>query len=406
MKITRIDCHVLLDPDYDIGATSSAQDDIVVEIHTDEGVVGIGETDVNPWIARACIEAPGTHTMGLGLKEMLIGQDPLRVEELWESLYVGSAMNGRRGAVINAIGALDIALHDLRGKVLGKPCFEFLGGKKQQAVTPYASLQPETSDFDSYRESVIAWALEAKRRGFRAAKLELTFSGPYAHKGLREPNERMTEILAAVREAVGPEFVLMVDVQYAFPDADTCLDTIRDWQEFDLFFLETPLSSEDLEGYARLATEQPIPIAAGEWLTTRFEFRHLIEQGKIRVVQPDVGRVGGLTEARRVCQLAQQQGLTVVPHLWKTNISIAAAVHLAAATPHCRYIEFLPAELSESALRRDLVVEDPVMQDGSITVPDEPGLGIELSREALESFEEAASKVGFQQDRSSWAEDR
>jgi len=406
MKITRIDCHVLLDPDYDIGATSSAQDDIVVEIHTDEGVVGIGETDVNPWIARACIEAPGTHTMGLGLKEMLIGQDPLRVEELWESLYVGSAMNGRRGAVINAIGALDIALHDLRGKVLGKPCFEFLGGKKQQAVTPYASLQPETSDFDSYRESVIAWALEAKRRGFRAAKLELTFSGPYAHKGLREPNERMTEILAAVREAVGPEFVLMVDVQYAFPDADTCLDTIRDWQEFDLFFLETPLSSEDLEGYARLATEQPIPIAAGEWLTTRFEFRHLIEQGKIRVVQPDVGRVGGLTEARRVCQLAQQQGLTVVPHLWKTNISIAAAVHLAAATPHCRYIEFLPAELSESALRRDLVVEEPVMQDGSITVPDEPGLGIELNREALESFEEAASKVGFQQDRSSWAEDR
>ena len=406
MKITRIDCHVLLDPDYDIGATSSAQDDIVVEIHTDEGVVGIGETDVNPWIARACIEAPGTHTMGLGLKEMLIGQDPLRVEELWESLYVGSAMNGRRGAVINAIGALDIALHDLRGKVLGKPCFEFLGGKKQQAVTPYASLQPETSDFDSYRESVIAWALEAKRRGFRAAKLELTFSGPYAHKGLREPNERMTEILAAVREAVGPEFVLMVDVQYAFPDADTCLDTIRDWQEFDLFFLETPLSSEDLEGYARLATEQPIPIAAGEWLTTRFEFRHLIEQGKIRVVQPDVGRVGGLTEARRVCQLAQQQGLTVVPHLWKTNISIAAAVHLAAATPHCRYIEFLPAELSESALRRDLVVEEPVMQDGSITVPDEPGLGIELNREALESFEEAARKVGFQQDRSSWAEDR
>jgi L-alanine-DL-glutamate epimerase-like enolase superfamily enzyme len=406
MKITRIDCHVLLDPDYDIGATSSAQDDIVVEIHTDEDVVGIGETDVNPWIARACIEAPGTHTMGLGLKEVLIGQDPLRVEELWESLYVGSAMNGRRGAVINAIGALDIALHDLRGKVLGKPCFEFLGGKKQQAVTPYASLQPETSDFDSYRESVIAWALEAKRRGFRAAKLELTFSGPYAHKGLREPNERMTEILAAVREAVGPEFVLMVDVQYAFPDADTCLDTIRDWQEFDLFFLETPLSSEDLEGYARLATEQPIPIAAGEWLTTRFEFRHLIEQGKIRVVQPDVGRVGGLTEARRVCQLAQQQGLTVVPHLWKTNISIAAAVHLAAATPHCRYIEFLPAELSESALRRDLVVEDPVMQDGSITVPDEPGLGIELNREALESFEEAASKVGFQQDRSSWAEDR
>ena len=393
MKITRVDCHVLLDPHYDIRATSSAQDDIVVEIHTDAGLVGIGETDLNPWIARACVEAPGTHTMGLGLKEMLIGQDPLRVEELWERLYVGSAMNGRRGALINAIGALDIALHDLRGKALGQPCFDFLGGKKQEAVTPYASLQPETSDFDSYRESVITWALEAKRRGFRAVKLELTFSGPYAHKGLREPNERTTEVIAAVREAVGPELVLMVDVQYAFPDADTCLATIRDWQEFDLFFLETPLPSEDLEGYARLATEQPIPIAAGEWLTTRFEFRHLIEQGKIKVVQPDIGRVGGLTEARRVCEMARQRGLTVVPHLWKTGISIAAALHLAAATPHCRYIEFLPAELSESALRRDLVVEEPVMEDGSIPVPDKPGLGIELNREALDNFEAAARLV-------------
>src|ERR1043166_2895968 len=110
MKITRIDCHVLLAPDMDVGATSSAQDDIVVEIHTDEGVTGIGETDVNPWMARACIEAPGTHTMGLGLSEMLVGQDPLQPETLWEKLYVGSAMNGRRGAVIHAMGALDMAL--------------------------------------------------------------------------------------------------------------------------------------------------------------------------------------------------------------------------------------------------------------------------------------------------------
>ena len=129
MRITGVECHVLLDPDYDIGATSSAQDDIVVEVHSDEGLSGVGETDVNPWIARACIEAPGTHTMGLGLTKMLLGQDPLDVEGLWERLYVGSAMNGRRGAVINAIGALDIALHDLRGKALGKPCYELLGGK-------------------------------------------------------------------------------------------------------------------------------------------------------------------------------------------------------------------------------------------------------------------------------------
>src|SRR5215510_9860038 len=109
MKITRIDCHVLLEPGYDIGATSSAQDDIVVEIHTDEGLTGIGESDVNPWIAKACIEAPGTHTMGLGLKEMLLGENPLEPDRIWEKLYTGSAMNGRRGALICALGATDMA---------------------------------------------------------------------------------------------------------------------------------------------------------------------------------------------------------------------------------------------------------------------------------------------------------
>lgn len=113
MKITDIECLVLLVPDFDAEACSSAQDNIVVRVHTDEGVVGIGETDTNPWAVKALIEAPGTHCMGLGLKEMLIGQDPLQVEALWEKLYIGSAMNGRRGLGICAIGALDMALWDI-----------------------------------------------------------------------------------------------------------------------------------------------------------------------------------------------------------------------------------------------------------------------------------------------------
>ncbi len=364
-----------------------------MEIHTDEGVTGIGETDVNPWIARACIEAPSTHTMGLGLKEMLIGADPMDIENLWERLYIGSAMNGRRGAVINAIGALDMALHDLRGKALGKPCYELLGGAVRKAIMPYASLQPEVSSFDVYRESLLAWALDAKRRGFRAAKLEVTPSGPYAHKGLEASNEQMTEAIGCVREAVGPDFVLMVDVQYAFPDADTCLTTIRDWERFNLFFVETPLHSDDLEGYARLANEQPIPIAAGEWLTTRFEFLDLMDRGKVKVAQPDVGRVGGLTEAQRVCEMARARGLTVVPHLWKTGISIAASAHLAFANPHIAFIEFLPSELCESALRKELVADELRMADGVIPLPTRPGLGVELNREALERFKEAARRV-------------
>ena len=393
MKITEIECHVLLDPEYDVGSTSSAQDDIVVEVHTDEGLTGIGETDLNAWVAKACIESPGTHTMDRGLARMLLGADPMDVEALWERMYTGSAMTGRRGAVVHAMGALDIALHDLRGKILGKPCWEFLGGAAQQSITPYASLQPEVSSWEWYCVSMLEWVRLTKARGFRAAKLEITPFGPYKHKGLDAGPEQMTELIAATRKETGPDFVLMVDVQYAFPDADTCLRAIRPWAEFDLFFIETPLPADDLAGYARLAEEQPIPIAAGEWLATRFEFLDLMDRGKIRVVQPDVGRVGGFTECRRVCDLAAERNLTIVPHLWKTGLSIAVAVNMAVATPHCAFIEYLPEDLCGSSLRKDLVRGTPVMVDGKIPLTTRPGLGVELNRDALQRFEEAAERA-------------
>ncbi len=393
MRITQIDCHVLLDPAFDAGATSSAQDDLVVEIHTDAGVSGIGETDVNPWIARACIEAPGTHTMGLGLAEMLKGADPSRIEDLWERLYTGSAMNGRRGALICAMGALDMALHDLRGKALNTPCYQLLGKACRKAITPYASLQPDVSNFDLYLSSMVEWAVQARALGFSAAKLEITPSGPYAHRGLRASRERMGDVIAAVRNAVGDDFVLMVDVQYAFPDADACLRTIRGWEPYGLFFLEAPLPADDLDGYAQLARAQGIPIAAGEWLTTRHEFLDLMDRGKVAVVQPDIGRVGGLTEAMRVCALAGERGVTVVPHIWKSGISIAAAAHLAALTPHCPFIEFLPATLCSSALRKRLAKEELRIENGSLPLPRKPGLGIELNRSALAEFKSAAERL-------------
>jgi L-alanine-DL-glutamate epimerase-like enolase superfamily enzyme len=182
-------------------------------------------------------------------------------------------------------------------------------------------------------------------------------------------------------------------VQYAFPDADTCLRAIKPWVDFDLFFVETPLPSDDLAGYARLTAEQSIPIAAGEWLATRHEFADLIDRGRISVVQPDVGRVGGFTEAKRVCTLAEQRGLTIVPHLWKTGISIAAAAHLAATTPNCAFIEFLPDELCESSLRRELVSNELQMVNGEIPIPRRPGLGIDVNRDALEAFRREAASV-------------
>ncbi len=387
IRITDIECHILLVPDVRADVTSSAQDNIVVLIHTDAGITGIGETDVNPWVAKAAIESPSTHTMGLGLKEMLIGQsldDP--PEAIWERLYTGSAMNGRRGAVICAIGALDMAMWDIRGKAASQPCWRLLGEKAKDTIVPYASLQPNGTNYEEYRDSLVDWVLRARDRGFRAAKLEVTLSGPYNHSGLNEPDEKVTEVVAACRTAVGRDFVLMVDVQYAWSDVDRALATLSQWKDLDVYFIETPLQIDDLQGYARLHHESPIPIAAGEWQTTRFEFADLMDVGLVDVAQPDVGRVGGLTEARRVCAMAAERGRRIVPHCWKTGIGIAASAHLAAVTEHCPFIEFLPAELCDSALRKELVVDELRLVDGSIPLPEKPGLGIELDHEALQRY--------------------
>ena len=388
MKITEIECRVLLVPDLRQDVTSSAQDDIVVLVHTDEGITGIGESDVNPWMARACIEAPGTHTMGLGLKEMLIGENPLDTERLWEKLYVGSCMNGRRGAVIHAMGAIDMALWDIRGKAAGVPCYQLIGENPRTAIQPYASLQPNGESYEEYKASLVEWVLRAKELGFHAAKLEVTLSGPYNHSGLDEPDEKVTETVAACRAAVGADFTLMVDVQYAWPNADTALRTLRDWEELDVYFIETPLPVDDLEGMARLAAESPVDTAAGEWLATRHEFADLMDRGGVHVAQPDVGRVGGITEALRVCDMAAERGRRIVPHCWKTGIGIAASAHLAAVTAHCPFIEFLPAELTDSQLRQHLVQEDLQIVDGEVRVPNKPGLGIELDMDALRRFEQ------------------
>ena len=392
MKVVDIRTHVLLDPGYDPGATSSAQDTIVVEVVTDEGLIGVGETDLNAWIARAFIEAPGTHTMDQGLRSILVGRDPLDVEAIWDDLYTRTAMTGRRGGGVNAIGALDIALWDICGQAAGKPCWQLWADTGPESLTPYASLQPEVGSFDAYLESMVVWGRRAKELGFRAAKCEATFSGPYAHKGLNEPDERIIEVVAAVRDAVGAEIELMVDVQYAFDSVDRAVRCADALAELDVYFLETPLWVDDLGGYAELQERTRTRIAQGEWLSTRHEFAALIDTG-IAVVQPDIGRVGGLTEARRVCTMAASAGCLVVPHAWKTGISVAVVAHLAMVTPNMPFFEFLPAELCESRLRKELTHDELVFEGGTLRPPVRPGLGIELDREALEHFAEAARRV-------------
>jgi L-alanine-DL-glutamate epimerase-like enolase superfamily enzyme len=262
-----------------------------------------------------------------------------------------------------------------------------MGGAAQLAVTPYASLLPEGDSLDAYATSLVQRALEAKRLGFRAMKLEVCIKGPYAHHGLQVDDDcAIADVVRACREAIGPEPTVMVDVAYCWSDWKAALRAIELFADEEIFFVETPLPSDDIDGYAKLAAACHVRIAAGEWLNTRIEFRAYMERDALDVVQPDVGRVGGLTEARRVAIEARDRGLLVVPHCWKSAIGIAASLQLAAVTPNCPFIEFLPKQLADSRLRRDLTQSDFELADGRLPLPQAPGLGVSLNEAALAEF--------------------
>jgi L-rhamnonate dehydratase len=390
MRITSIECDVLLVPDCNPDACDSSQDTVVVRVHTDEGITGVGEVDTNPWVVKALIEAPGSHIMALGLTELLIGEDPTEPRALWDRLYTFSAMTARRGAGICAIGALDMAMWDICGKAAGKPVWQLLGGARQETITPYASLIPEGRTLTAQREDLISKVKWAQNFGFSAAKLEICIKGPYAHHRLREGDEAIVELVAACRETVGPGMTLMMDVAYCWSDWKEALQVCRSLEKYDLFFLETPLPVDDLDGLARLAESTEMRIASGEWLQTRYEFAELMGRGRVDVVQPDIGRVGGISEAVRVVEMALDRGKIVVPHCWKTGIGIAATAQVAAASANCRFIEFLPAVVAYSQLRRELVKDELKIENGRIALPQRPGLGIELNEDAVERFAASA----------------
>ena len=190
---------------------------------------------------------------------------------------------------------------------------------------------------------------------------------------MNESYDRHTEVVAAVRKAIGPDITLMIDVQYLWNDAETCLSVVKDWKEFDIYFLETPIWSDNVEDMAKVAAEAPMKIACGEWLATRHEFRELMDVGKVQVAQPDVGRVGGIGEAKIVSDMAAERGLIIVPHCWKTGISISATAHLAFVTDHCAFIEYLPPQLCHERLRRELATEELDARERHHSAPEEAG---------------------------------
>jgi L-alanine-DL-glutamate epimerase-like enolase superfamily enzyme len=376
LKIKDVVATCLYSSSIDKQRSDSSQDDVVVQVITDEGIVGVGETDAPPSVVKAFIDAPSSHDTSIGLKELLIGEDPLQIEKLWNKMYQRTIMAGRRGLGINAIGAIDVALWDIAGKYYDKPVWKLLGGAQKEAAAPYASMfvlmNPEDAEINRLRKQVLV----VKNLGFRAAKLE----------ELVNSRKRDYELVKGTRELLGDDIDLMVDAYYCWPDFRTAYERCRELERFNLYFIETPLQVDDLDGHAKLSQALGMKVASGEFLTTRYEFMDLIDRAKVDVAQPDIGRVGGLSEARKIADYAKTRGVLVIPHCWKTGIGIAASLHFCLATSNSPYFEFMLREFATSELRKSLVTKEFEIRRGYIQPPESPGLGISLDRTIMKKF--------------------
>ncbi len=371
MKITRVEA-ILLRPSEELNAAAAdgSQDGLLVRVHTDEGIVGLGEVDSSPYVAKAIIEAPASHKIASGLEALLIGENPLEVGRLWEKMYRGTIYFGRRGAALHAISGVEIALWDIAGKAMGKPIHALLGGARRDRVKAYAStLMPDTPE-----EAARVTAAQ-REAGFGATKLGW---GP-----LGQSAELDVALVKAARQAVGDDFDLMIDIGLGWTSVRDGIDRARRMEEFHPYWIEEPFYPDDYDKYARLAASTITPIAGGEEETTVADFERLIERGGVEIVQPDVTRAGGISECLRIADMARRRGRRCVPHAWSTGIIKAATLHVLAAMEEAEYMEYC---VQTTPLNRELVREQFPLADGFVAIPQAPGLGVEIDEDALRRF--------------------
>jgi len=375
MQIAKIECLQISSPHVNPDDCDGAAETAVIRITAENGVQGLGETDAPPNAIAALLETPTAHIWSRSIRDLLLGENALEVERLWDQVYEGTIYHGRRGLGIMLLSAIDIALHDLRGKLLGVPCFRLLGGPARQAVIPYATLFPSMPQGRSWQElrgRCVQLMEKALSLGFKAFKMEMLFYDLITDR-------QLVEFVHECRNIAGLDTELMIDVGYRWKNANEALWALQRVEEDKLLFVETPLHTDDLDGLARLADATTTPVAVGEFLQTRHEFRELMGRGHCDVIQPDLGRVGGLTEAVRAAHLAAERGLACIPHAWKTGLTVAATRHFAAAVPNCPCAEFYHPDLFPSLLRQELAGPEPELKKGLWSLPEQPGLGVELN---------------------------
>ncbi|MDP8921950.1 MAG: mandelate racemase/muconate lactonizing enzyme family protein [Chloroflexota bacterium] len=350
---------------------------VLVQVDTDAGLTGIAEAD---WLGNAAVVATIVDT---DLKPMLVGQDPAYIERLYDMMYRRLFQKARRGPVMAAISGVDIALWDLLGKATGRPVFQLLGGYRDRIRT-YASggfyAEGKTTD-DLARE--MAGYVE---RGFGAVKMkigrlphDLLAGAGICRTGLAEDLDRVR----AVRAAIGPDRLLMVDVNRCW-DVPTALKMGRKLEELDVHFLEEPITTDDVDGSAALAAALDLPIAGYESELSLTGFRQLIDRRAVDVVQPDVIRTGGFTGTRKIAAYAAAHHLPVTPHAFASALSTVANLHLLGGIENGGLLEYCQYP---SPLMTDLLLGMPqVGRDGTVSLPVKPGLGVELNPAVIERY--------------------
>ena len=333
---------------------------MVVRITTSDGIVGYGEgqSPVSPRTSKTIVEDL--------CRPILMGKDPFDVEYLWQRMFTSMRERGHyTGFFIDALAGCDIALWDIIGKATGKPVHKVLGGRYRDRIPLYAGIGGTTP------EAAASRAAEFVSQGYGGLKIHTTHG-----------RAEILEIVAAVREQVGPKIKLMVDLhtQYSVPEA---IMLGRGLEELDVMWLESPTVPEDIPGQAALAQALDMSVAIGEWTRTRFELREVFERRACDITMPDIARTG-LTEGKRIASLADTYNIPVTPHIGGGSIlSIAATVQFSATIPNFLIMEHSP-EAYES--KGQITTRKPTIENGAFVIDDVPGLGITIDTEVLEAF--------------------
>jgi L-alanine-DL-glutamate epimerase-like enolase superfamily enzyme len=381
--ITNIEALVISVPAEGNAFAEGSEETLLVRISDENGLTGIGECVATPNVIKEMVNTRTIHFWSQGIKDILLGADPIETVALYDRIYHGSFYHGRRGILIHALSAVDIALHDLAGKQINQPVYKLLGGARCDKIRPYATIYPG----DIYDSPLPALVSELEKQveiaidqGLRAIKIPVLF-------GEHLSDKQLIPFVKKCREIVGDDITLMLDFGYRWQDWQDAAWLLKRLDDYDIYFAEAPLKHDNLKGHAKLAAVSPVRIGGAEFATTRWECLEWLEKGGVSLLQPGVSRAGGFVELMRISEICELHGASLIPHSYATGITDTCNFHLQAASLTIPMVEFRSSRLSSSRLRTELVYPtEPEIIDGIIALPTEPGLGITLNDELVERY--------------------